>query len=484
VSSAVSRIRALRPRQRVGRVVLVAKAAGVVCATSVAGAAVFAVGDHDTSATAFLVGAQGAGVVLLGAISWDDARQWATTGVITAAAWALMFLIPSTIYVVDPTLLDVTGAPVEALVLVNLGLFGLIAGVVLSQLVPGLPETGRGPPPAMDDGYSRRWLGLWLGVGLLGLGLVFQGAGGLVEYLSNLDDQGSTNLGRTYFVWMALFTRYAIQILVYRRWASGRSAGLPLSLGLAGAIGLTGLLGARLFVVAALVELALFHAWTRGPASLRKLVPLAVVAAVGLILVGGAVKRYQEPGGPAEPFATYLWKTAPGEVTDAYANNYADGVRLVALALATVPDHAGYEHGEVVLRYLLHPIPRAIRPPEPHRDAALRRAMYPGGGYAYAIPLEAIAYLQGGPIVVLLTFLALGAVVRLVDTSAWRLGEVSFTRVVVLTSLAAAIPSYIRSAEAGGLALAALDVVGLALVAVTVVQRGPIVGRATSERPV
>ena len=162
----------------------------------------------------------------------------------------------------------------------------------------------------------------------------------------------------------------------------------------------------------------------------------------------------------------YLVDDAPGELISAYANNYADGTRLVAVARATVPEFGDFERGRLLVRYAVQPIPRGLRPAV-RRDRAIRRALFPPGGYAHAVPLQAASYIQGGIPGVGLGFILLGGLVGLLDGALLRLREARFTTVVALTTAVVAIPVYLRSSEAGGFALAVIELIGLAIVAWT-----------------
>ncbi len=461
---------------------------GVLAAISAGTAAALAAGGLTVPALVLLLLTQGLGLLWIGCLGWAHSGTWANALVITAAAWALTFFIPAVLYVADPQLLDVTDRPVETLALLNLSLFCLALPIAFSHLRSG--EQGniaRSRVRVRLGRWAPSWLWFWGIVGLVGLALVFRGAGGPIEYVTNLDQEGRFNSGRLYLVWMALFVRYAGQVALYRRWAEGRPASPQLLAVVVFCIGLTALLGARFFVAVALVEIALFYAIVRRPISLRVMLPVVAVLAFGVILLAGAAKRYSDyqtvNRGSDKGFGSYLVDEGRTEVADAYANNYADGVRLLALTRATVPDHGDFEYGKLLVRYAAQPIPRKWRP-KPSRSDALERALYPGEGYAHAIPLQASAYIQAGPPGIVIVFLLLGAGVALLDRRLSQLTRSSITVVVVLTTLVVAIPSYLRSSEAGGFALAAVDVLGLGLVAFTADGGvGRLLGRASRYLP-
>jgi hypothetical protein len=430
-----------------------------------------AIAGLSSIAVPLLVGTQALGLLWIGMLGWTRSRTWASVLVILAASWALIFLVPSLLYALDSDLLDATSRPVETLGLLNLSLFCLAVPIAFLRARSGSSaDAPMGRLVVRVREWSPAWIWGWGIAGLAGLALVFQGAGGVIEYVTNLDKEGRFNLGRVYLVWLALFTRYAAQIALYRRWSQGEPARAGLIAVVVLTIALTALLGARLFVAVALVEIVLFFSIVRRRLSLRVILPVTLMAGFAVILLGGAVKRYDDYQalhvGRDKAFSAYLLNDAPAELRSAYANNYADGVRLIAVSRATVPEYADFEYGKIFLRYAVQPIPRKWRP-APGRPEALKRALYPGGGYAHAIPLQATSYIQGGPLAVIFAFLLLGTAVAFLDRRLSGTREASLTTVVALTTAAVAIPSYLRASEAGGIAIAALDILGLSLVAFT-----------------
>ena len=415
----------------------------IVAVIASVAAAAAAVANADRGALYCLVLAQLCMVIWMGVRSWDSGLQWARPEVVLASAWALTFSLASCIYAVRPGLVNVVDYPVGALALVNLSLVCLLVGIDATR---GLFSTSDRRVGRVEVCMTRTSLPVligWVGIGILGLGLVFHGAGGPIEYLSNLDDEGRLTQGRIYLVWMALCTRYAAQILLFGTWASGERAPPWVIACFLASLGLTSLLGARLFVAAALVEVAIFYVIVRRPISPRVAIPIAVLLAFLVVAVGGAVKRYsnyQDANAEnALSLGEYLTAEAPSELTSAYANNYADGVRLITVALVTVPHFGDYERGKLLLRYAVQPIPRSLRP-QVGRDPALGRALYPGRGYAHAIPLQASAYLQWGVPAVVVVFVALGVLVAWIDLQVVTLRRISLTRLVLLTSSIVAVP--------------------------------------------
>jgi hypothetical protein len=423
--------------------------------------------DESRGGVVCLVAAQLVLVLWLGVRRWDERLQWARPEVLVAGAWALTFTLPSCIYAADPGLLDVYEDPVKALALVNLSLLFLLGGIELGRAARK-PLTRSTRLDVLGTDTSLTAVFVWIVIGLIGLLLVFQGAGGPLEYIRNLDEEGRFTQGRVYFVWMALSMRFATQVLMVAYWAAGRRAPWW-TVGLfALTLGLTALLGARLFVATALVEVAVLYVLVRQPVPLRLAAPLVVLVAFALIAIGGAVKRYSnytaDNPGPDKPLPTYLVQDAPGEFADAYANNYADGVRLIAVAIATVPRYDDFERGKLLMRYALQPLPRAVRP-EVSRGPALTRVLFPEGPFAHAVPLQATAYIQWGIAAVAIVFILLGAFIAWLDWLVVTAAHATFTSTVCLVATIVAVPSFLRAAEAGSLALVLMEVLGLTLVA-------------------
>lgn len=462
-----------------------APALAALAALASLGAALAVLTGSQRLAVPLLVIAQLCLVLWVGFRAWDDRLQWARPEVLLAAGWALTFTLPSCIYAISPGLMDVFPYPVEAICIVNLSLLSLIVGAAgfrtfRADLSP------RAERLQVLVGETR-WavLAIWAFLGLCGFALLFSSVGGPVEYLRNIDDEGRLTRGRVYFVWMALMLRYAAQIVLLRYWASHRQAPWPIIALVTATIGATGLLGARLFVVVALAELAVFYVLVRRPLPVKVAVPVTALLAILLIAVGGAVKRYTnyktEHPGADKALSAYLVSDAPGELGQAYANNYADGVRLIALARATVPRYGQFEKGKLLLRYVLQPIPRAARP-RVERDPAIRRALYPGGGQIHAIPLQATTYLQWGVAAVVLVFGLLGALIAWLDRTLVTTRRATFPTTVVLCAVVVALPAFLRASEAGGFAVAAIEVIGLGLVASTTerhsrTESGPLASR-------
>lgn len=419
----------------------------------------------DRGSQILLAVAQTASLIWLAQLAWSGSRGWACAGVIVVAAWVPTFLVASWIYAVNPSLLDI-GPPTQALAIVELSLLALIAGFVLRRCQPGPP----GPeyielhPAAPRPG---RLVG-WSIAGLIGLATVLIASGGPIHYVQNLNRSGSLTEGRAYFIVLALAIPFAAAAVICMRWSRDLSTGWLAAAGLVVGLGLVAVLGARLLIALTPVQLALFYALTRRRARVRTLLPAVILAGIALILGAGAVKRftaYHELH-PRVSLGRYIWSVAPAEVPTAYADNYADGVRLMALSRATVPRRADYEYGKELLRLLLQPLPSGVRPaitPAP----GLKAALYPPGGYVYAQPLQAVSYIQFGIPGVVVVFALLGALIAEVDVRLGRLLRVRPSSLMLLTAGIADLPVVLRGSSTPSVAFSMASLVLIFLVART-----------------
>lgn len=386
-------------------------------------------------------------VIWLAALSWSRRRAWATVGVLVAAAWTATFLVSSWIYVISPGLLDV-GSATHALAVVELSLVCLIGGMALypRRSSTAAPSYVQVIPTALKP----RIVAAWCVAGLLGLAVVLESGGGPLHYLKNLSNEGSLERGKTYFVVLALGLLFAAQATACARWSCGRRLGSTQVFAVLIALGLVALLGARLFIAAALVELGLCYALVRRRPRLRVLVPALVVGAALLIFGLGAVKRYSNYQGTHPgvhiSFAHYLRTVAVSEMPTAYANNYADGVRLIALGLIVVPSYAPPEYGKELIRLALQAIPHSWRP-NVATAPAIKAAFYPAGGYAYAQPLQLVSYLQLSFPGVVLAFFLLGAVIAELDRRLARPRTLRLSTLLALLALAVDVPEFLRAAS-------------------------------------
>lgn len=414
-----------------------------------------------------LVVSQTLSVTWLGRLTWSTTRQWATVGMIVAAAWTLTFLASSWIYAISPGLLDV-GRPTQAMAIVELSLLCLIGGLALSPQSP--PPPGPAYVQVLATTLRPRILALWCLLGLGALAVFFHSSGGVVHYLRQLSNEGGLSRGKTYFEVLALALLFAAQVVVCARWSSGERLKAPeMAVAILG-LALVALLGARLFIAIALVELALFYALVRRRPPLRYLVPALLITAVLVIFGLGAIKRYSNyqvahPGAHTT-FGDYLRTAAAHELTTAYANNYADGVRLIALGRITVPAYAQPEFGKEFLRLLLQPIPYPWRP-NVSTAPAIKAAFYPSTTTAYAQPLQLVSYLQFSLPGVILAFFLLGAAIAALDRALARHRLVRMSTLLALLALTVDVAAFLRDALGSADAVAALALLLLWLVART-----------------
>jgi hypothetical protein len=404
-----------------------------------------------------LVVAQSASVLWLAQLGWSQTRGWATATVLVAVAWIPILLISSWIYVIDRGLLDV-GSLTQALALIELSLLALIGGVLAVRR-----RTTSQPPPTIEQVPSvvaPRWLIGWSLLGVAGLAVVLGSAGGPASYVHNFNHGIALTQGKVYFIVAANALLFAAQLVVYLRWSRGLNVDRRAVGGFVVAMALVAVLGARELLVIALAQTVLFYCLTRPRRHLRAIAIACVVAAAVITLVVGAVRRYSNyqaaHPGTRVGLARYLWSIAPGEVPQAYAQNYADGVRLTALSRATVPRYADYEYGKELLRLLVQPLPSGIRP-EVRPSPPLKAALYPGGG-VYAQPLQVVSYLQFGVPGVVLVFLGLGAALTKLDGFIARLRRARPSTLVLLTGTMIEILAVMRGASAPsvGYAIASL----------------------------
>jgi hypothetical protein len=392
-------------------------------------------------------------------------RGWATATFVVGAAWALLFLVPSAVYAVSPRYLPGLNAT-GAIAVVDTALFALLAGAVLSER--GRPR--RAPLRVVRVRATPIVRGaavVWFALGLLGLVGLMLHAGGPAAYVSNLDQTAGLNSGLFYVVWLALAVRFAPSAVAFLHWSRGERLGRVTIACVVIGIGLLLLTGARSFIAVGAAQLLLASALLRGGPSLRRIAPAAVIGGLLLVFGLGTIKRHQSynaqhPDAPLS-LATYAVDVAPATAVDAYVNNYVDTVRLVAIARAVVPSMAPYETVRPLELLALKPLPSGIRPDVP-RDPAITRVFEPGGGSAYAEPLQVTAFLAGGPIAVAFAFALLGFAIARLDR--WLAAPVERSPAVAAGAIALCvqIPVMIRSGLPNGFAFLAVEVLGTAAV--------------------
>jgi len=394
---------------------------------------------------------------------------WRSAEFVVVASWFLLFTVPCWLYALDPALLD-QGSSARATLIVNIALYGYALGL--------LPWRSSGPPvegrlAVVPVQPRTRVLTAWWMLGFAALAALLLRHGNPLEYLSHLDRSAALNLGAFYLVALALTMRFSVLAWAAARWSSGeRLEPLAVALVIAGTI-LIGLTGGRLFVAIAIADFLLLYVLVRRPIPLKRLLPYAVAAGLLIVFGIGTLKRYQGYNATHPEsqvgIVEYVTDRAPGELASAYANNYVDTIRLVAIADRLVPRQAAWEGERVLLEMAVKPLPRSIRP-EIDRQPVLARELSPSDDYVYAVPLVATSFLAGGLLVVMLVSGALGVFVRSLDR--WLVSDaLSAQRAVVFVVAAVSVPSLLRAGLPGGVVVLVGDVVGMWVVARTGLQR-------------
>ena len=410
-------------------------------------------------------------LVSLAVRSLGERYGWRGAQFVVAAAVFALYTIPCWMYAIDPGMLD-RGDTARATLIVNVALYAYALGLFLTGST-GPRSDGLLQVPAVQPRTTV--LVAWWLLGFVAISVLLLRHGSPLDYLAHLDQTASLNEGAFYLVAAALTTRFAALAWAAALWSQGRP--LPrrvIGLAVAGTV-FFALIGARLFVAAAIVDFLLLYALLRRPLRLRQVAPYVVAGAVLIIFGGGTIKRYQaytvtNPQSGVG-FMEYATHTAPGEFATAYANNYVDGVRLIAIADELVPAAAGYEYARPLLELAVKPLPRSIRPTI-GRQRALREAFSPDPKYAFAMPLFGTAFLSGGIVAVFLLSLGVGALVarldRVLASSATSIATV-VTAVVAIVN----VPVLLRSGIPLGATLFLVEVVGMWVVARTGLRSAP-----------
>ena len=424
----------------------------------------------DQSAAVMLSAAQTVLLVSLFLRSVGGRRGWRSAEFVVATAWMLLFTVPCWLYALDWTLLD-QGTPARATLIVNIALYGYLLGLLLRPRT-GLPVEGPVAVAPMQP-RARVLIGWWM-LGIASLAALLLRHGNPLDYLLHLDRSAALNLGAFYLVALALVMRFAALAWAAGSWSRGEPMPrLAIALALGGTV-LIGLTGGRLFIAVALADFLLLYVLLRRPIALRRAAPFVI--AIGLLIIFGlgTLKRYQGYNA-AHPKARvslphYAIKQAPSEFASAYANNYVDSVRLLAIADRLVPRSADWEGDRALLEMAVKPLPRAIRPKIERQDV-LRTAFNPTEDYAFAMPLIGTSFLAGGALVVLLVSIGTGALVAALDR---RLAsdDLSARDAVVLVVAVVAFPNVMRGGLPAGVVLLLVDVVGMWVVARTGLRAG------------
>jgi hypothetical protein len=446
-------------------------AAAAALLTLAAGAA-DAAGAAPNTVVCLLATGQTAAVAWLALRSVSGRDGWASAGMILAGAWSFAFLVPEWIYVADPGL--AAGLPLaDAIAITTLALFAVICGNELVRVAwPPRPvlaaERVHVAPPTIARGRALAWIS----AGLTAMAVLFAVNGGPIEWITNLDKVGEMARGLTYLIGLVLVIKHVALVAICERLIRLRRLDRQTAVIVAAVALILLPLGARLFIAMLLVEVLVLHAILVRPVALRVLAPAGLACALLLIFGYGTVKRY-ETFRAAQPtldrgFADYVEHRAVDEVGAAYANNYADGVRLTAQARSVVPSIVPFEHGKAFVRLALQPIPSPIRP-SVKRDPRLDRFLGASGGGTHAVPLQAEGYVQFGLPGVLVLFLLLGAALAAVDRALAR-ASLTLPALITLVVIAVQIPLVVRSGIPLGAAVAGLYVLGAYVVARTIVR--------------
>jgi hypothetical protein len=426
-----------------------------------------------------LAAAQTVLVAVLVTVSWSRDLTWARAGVIAAGTWVLIFLIPSWIFVADPSLLTV-GSRNGAIATVDLSLVCLIVGYGGARyaasrsrgrrVMNSQSDPGRASASGRQTRLDRRWLIAWLVLGVLGFAVLFSTTGGPIHFVENLADEGAMTRGKTYFIFAGMALVWVPQALICAHWLNGSAAGWRLLVAFAIALALTATLGARELLAVPLIELALFYWAVRRRISARRAATGIAVAVFLIVFVVGMVKRYgnyvaEHPGTKVSRLE-FMFSKGPTDFAHSYAINTADGVALIALGEHVVPSQASPELGKELLRLALQVIPSSARPTL-HTAPAIKAAIYPSNTDVYAQPLQLVSYLQFELPGLIVAFLGLGAVAAEIDRLLLARARYRLSTLLLLVALATAVSMLLRNAAAPATADTIVEVVGIWAVAYT-----------------
>jgi hypothetical protein len=431
----------------------------------------FSAGNHLL--TIVLCALQTALVGLLAALGWTPERGWANVATITAAAWVPTFLISSWIYAAHPALLDV-GRPAAAVATVDLSLVCLLAGYYWGIQAAGTAPLASPYVATVPMTTRRRRAAAWAALGCAGYGAFFAVTGGPVHYLNSISSEGALTTGRTYFLAAGLALTFVALTAACLRWSRGLRLPWGLRTAVAGAILLTATFGARQAIAVPLAELLLFYVLARHRPGLTMLVPVVLATGLIVVVVFGIYKRYgnyviAHPGNHISRL-DYMTGRGLDDFLHSYANNSADGVRLIALGEQVVPAHADPEYGKELLRLLLHPLPSGIRPAIPTAPA-IEAAIYPSRVNSYAQPLVLVSYLQFTWVGIVAAFLILGRVMRALDRALRQSRRRRPSTLLLLVALAVHVETLLRIASANAVSIALIEIFGLWAVARTCEER-------------
>jgi hypothetical protein len=413
-----------------------------------------------TSAAAILASA-----VWLLADGWRQARRYVSARLLLGAGLLVLVAVPAWLLTLDPSLWNGSPRPRlgSGLAIWAIGAAGLAYGAKLghSARLPGRQESrAHEIPQAVVRQRDPRGRVAWVAVWAVAFGsfVAFLAAvGGPLHYLAHLDDTGTLTGGLTYLVWGLSFGRYAAFAMLGEAWACGRTSSRRELAVLATGMLLVAIVGSRLLLLAALVQLALLWLYFR-PVMPRPRVTLlaALVAALVVVFGLGGLRRYQSLHATGS-FPAFLANNEVPELPRVWVNQYADSVRLAVIAHQVVPAHAGFEYGKELLRVVLQPLPSGVRPHVAEAPALVSAFTSPSGGNA--LPLPVIGYIQFGFVGAFIFPLLLGAAAGALDRAWRRLRDVGAVLAAIAASTGVLI--VLRGSLPQALAIALIDVLGL-----------------------
>jgi hypothetical protein len=420
----------------------------------VGSAAALAVSNEDLKAAivATLVAATTAWIVADGRVACGS---WVSSRVLLGGVLLFLVALPAFMLAARPSLFAGGAVPLTpGLVVLLVGNLSILSGASLAPRLAGTPDGG--VTPAWHPVRGRRVLVVWA-LSALALVLFLTAAGGAEDYLSNLDLTAKSTAGLTYLIWGVLLAKYASFATLAHRWQSGGRVDRRLIAAVALSFVFVALVGTRLLLLVALVQVCLVFLLIRKPSRLPRRT-LVLVALIGVVtLVGlGELRRWQGAGSDAGSFPSYLVDRGIPNLPGTYVNQYADSVRLSILVRGVVPAHADFEFGRELLRVALQPVPGPLRP-KIERSPALNAAFSsPSGGNA--LPLPVVGFIQGGVPGIVLFCAAIGLGAGLIDLLFSR--QLGLPALLSTVGAATGLVIVFRGSLAQGVAFALMDVVG------------------------
>jgi hypothetical protein len=142
---------------------------------------------------------------------------------------------------------------------------------------------------------------------------------------------------------------------------------------------------------------------------------------------------------------------------DRYTKNFVDALDVFRRLYAIVPSQVDYLGGSSFARVLLQPIPRAFRPAVPPPPEGLTAEFTgPGGGNVFQLWAE--AYLNFGPLGVMVVALIAGSLIAAATRSVDNLSD-SSKRSVYMALLVTSMLLLFRGSFIGATSLALMDLI-------------------------